>query len=727
MVLGLAAIAAALALTLAHSPLVVAGTNSIAPTNVVGSTKGPARACQGNEVVPQGTTAVRMWLQGNVKPRVRVAVLAGSRTVSSGTQVSGWLGKVMTVPVTPVGRTLRGVRVCFATDRAVQPVLLLGGPSRHPAAGEEPDKMRIEYLRRGPSSWWSLAGSIARRLGMGRAPEGTLAVVTPLALMALALAIVLATILHGLTRHEPVRGGHSPVPPIAGGQATMPQALRAEDVPPKLRRGMRGRLHDRLRRVPGTAWACACVAFLSAASWSVLTPPFQAPDEPSHFAYAQILAETGALPSANASLYSPEESAVLADLDMRTVRYNPAIGTISSAAQQQRLHRDQALPLSRKGIGAGVATSEPPLYYALQTIPYLLGTGGTLLERLELMRLLSALLAGVAALFAFLFLREALPAMHWAWTVGGLCMALAPLLGFMSGVVNPDAMLCAVSAALFYCLARGFRRGLTPRLAIAIGVVTACGLMTKLNFIGLMPGVVLGLVLLARRASRREGPRVAYRSLTMALLIALAPSCIYVLANVLSNHSAAFDAISEGASGTGSHPGSPLEELSYIWQFYLPRLPGMTDYFPGISTIRQVWFDKSVGLYGWLDTTFPNWVYSAALIPAGAIAVLCLRELVRVRLVLRVRAGELVTYAALVGGLLVLFGADSYTESAVYTGAFSEPRYLLPLGVLFASVLALAARGAGRRWGPAVGTLIVLLILAHDLFSQLLVVGRYYG
>ncbi len=46
---------------------------------------------------------------------------------------------------------------------------------------------------------------------------------------------------------------------------------------------------------------------------------------------------------------------------------------------------------------------------------------------------------------------------------------------------------------------------------------------------------------------------------------------------------------------------------------------------------------------------------------------------------------------------------------------------------LLAAALALAARGAGRRWGPAVGAVIVVLFLAHDIFSQLLVLGRYYG
>jgi hypothetical protein len=42
-------------------------------------------------------------------------------------------------------------------------------------------------------------------------------------------------------------------------------------------------------------------------------------------------------------------------------------------------------------------------------------------------------------------------------------------------------------------------------------------------------------------------------------------------------------------------------------------------------------------------------------------------------------------------------------------------------------VLALAARGAGRRRGPAAGALIVVLFFAHDVFSRLLVVARFYG
>ena len=108
------------------------------------------------------------------------------------------------------------------------------------------------------------------------------------------------------------------------------------------------------------------------------------------------------------------------------------------------------------------------------------------------MRLLSALMAGFTALFTFLFLREALPGVRSAWTVGALAVALSPLFGFMSGAVNPDAMLFAVSAALFFCLARAFRRGLSTRLAIGSGLVIATGFLTKLNFVGLAPGAFVG-------------------------------------------------------------------------------------------------------------------------------------------------------------------------------------------------------------------------------------------
>jgi hypothetical protein len=481
-----------------------------------------------------------------------------------------------------------------------------------------------------------------------------------------------------------------------------------------------------LERIPRAAWICAIVAVLNAACWSIITPPFQLPDEPSHFAYTQQLVENLALPkpAAGEQFLSPEEREVMTALHQRHVRDRPATHTITSAREQRILEQTFAQHLPRRSNGeVGGAASDPPLYYLLEAIPYVLASPGTALDQLELMRLMSALMAGVTALFVFLFVRETLPAVRWAWTVGGLAVALTPILGYMSGAVNPDAMLFTVSAAIFYCLARAFRRGLSQRLAVAIGTLTAAGILTKINFLGLVPGVILGLIVLTVIGARARGLRAALLALASALAIAGAPAFLYVLGNLLSNHPALGIA---SITLKASRKGSVLDEVSYIWQFYLPHLPGMKNYFPGISTIRQLWFDRSVGFYGWLDTSFPVWVDNLALLPAALVAVLCVRALIGARAALRAHLAEIAVYGAIGVGLMVLIGASAYYNISEGTG-FAEPRYLLPLLPLLGAALALAARGAGRRWGPSVGALIVVLFLAHDIFSQLLVVGRFYG
>jgi 4-amino-4-deoxy-L-arabinose transferase-like glycosyltransferase len=477
------------------------------------------------------------------------------------------------------------------------------------------------------------------------------------------------------------------------------------------------------RRIPRAAWLCALVAIISAACWSVLTPPFQVVDEPSHFAYTQQLAENHAMPTSSELSFSEEEEAVLHDTHQYEVRQAPEIKPISSAAEQRRLEQALAQRPSRSGEGGvGGAYNDPPLYYALQAIPYTIASSGTLLDQLEAMRLLGALMAGVTALFTFLFIREALPSRRWAWTVGALSVSLAPLLGFMSGADNPDSMLTAVAAVSFYGLARGFHRDFTRGLAAAIGGVLAIGFLTKLNFVGLVPGIVLGLVLLSVRASRTQG-RAAYVSLALSLGIATAPVWVYLLLNLASGHET-LGIISKTLGLKGAH-GSIFDKLSYVWQFYLPRLPGMKDYFPGVWTTRDLWFNRGVGYYGWLDTAFPAWVQNAAIVPAVVLAGLFVRGLVAGRVALRARLGEVAVYAVMALGLLALVGLTSYIYRS--EGAFAEPRYLLPLLPLLGLMLAIAARGAGRRLGVGVGTAIVLLFLAHDLFSQLLVAGRFYG
>ncbi|HST56522.1 MAG TPA: DUF2142 domain-containing protein [Solirubrobacteraceae bacterium] len=762
------------AVTLSRSPLQIVGTNSYSSVASIAQLGADApthsrgiSACQAGEVIPAGTTAIQLSLSTDLGPALNVKALSGGKLLTSGSRPAGWTGVAVVVPVKRVSGRTSGVKVCFTLGSGQGLVKIHGQPTSAsrlpPAASDQTSSdsgpppagstattddgrplggvIRLDYLRPAPSSWFSRASSVTYRLGLGRAWGGRW-----IAWLVIALMLAITSLMSWLLVRE-----------LGQEQARGEQQLHQQGKGPGHEREhaknatRRGWVRKRLQRVPTAAWICALVACLNGASWSILTPVFQAPDEQDHVAYVQRLVEAHQLPrSIGGIYYSPELVAALIDLHTNAVGRHPTVGAISTPAEQQQLQTDLAANPGRDGNGgAGVATAEPPLYYALEAIPYGLGSGGSVLERIQLMRLLSALLGGVTALFAFLFLREALPRVRWAWTVGGLSVAMAPLLGFMSGVVQPDVLIYAICAATFFCIARAFRRGLTSKLALAIGTLTAAGFLSKFNFLGVLPGIVLGLLLVTIR-TRRDGSaragnvvgdpsdervgnspdervsnRAGLRSLAFTAAIAVLPLLLELLLSVLSARSQGGPLSS--AVDTSNQVGSLLDKASYVWQLYLPRLPGMSDDFPGILAARTIWFNGYVGLYGFIDTVFPVWVNNLALIPAGLIAILLVRALVIDRAALRRRLSELLTYAVMTAGVAAVVGGASYTFFIAMQGSYTEPRYFMPLVVLLGAALALAARGAGRRWGPAAGTLIVVLFFAHDIFSQLLVVARYYG
>jgi hypothetical protein len=706
LVAGIALIVAVGALTLTRSPPRVVG---VGTTTDAGSmlplarTLGDANVCQANEALPAGVSAIRLTLGAEYGSNVHVKAYSGSQVLTEGARGPEWTSGSVTVPVRLLSRAASHVTLCFDLSPNSEPIYFLGNktPVSETAVmyagtthtGQPLDgRVGVEYLASGRGSWWSRILFVARHMGVGHALGGTWVTLLIAALMAGVGALAIR-----LTVRE---SAVSHLPPI----------------------DVRGALGC----VPAAAWVCALIAFLNASAWSLIVPPFQGRDEADHFAYVEQLVEDGTLPSNGEEngTYSPQEKLVLQGLHYGEVVRAPQRPAISSVAEQRTLAKDVKAGASLQGSGeAGSATSEPPLYYALQTIPYVVARGN-ILAQLQLMRLDGALFGAVTALLSFLFLRELLPSAPWAATIGALCVALQPLFAFVSGSLNPDSMLFAVAAAVVLCLARAFRRGLTRRLSIVLGILIAVGFLTKLNFIGFVAGVFVGLAVLAVRGARTEGRR-ALRFPALAAGIGIVPVMLYALRNILTSRPT-FGILSGGAGLASTN--SLFHEVSYIWQVYLPRLPGMTHYFNGLATYKDIWFDRSVGLYGWIDTMFPGWVDNVALVPAGVVALLCVRELSLRRAALRARLPELGVYAAITLGVLIMIGASSYLSDVVqHQHAFGEPRYLLPLLPLLGATIALAVRGAGRRWAPVTGAALVILFLGHDIFSQLQVIARYYG
>jgi 4-amino-4-deoxy-L-arabinose transferase-like glycosyltransferase len=495
---------------------------------------------------------------------------------------------------------------------------------------------------------------------------------------------------------------------------------------------------SRRLRLPTAAWVCFAVALLNGIAWGLITPLFQTPDEAGHVAYVQYVAETGKPPTGREpgrlTHFSQEERGLLNVLRWKDVQRRKDDHVPGTATYQKRLERTVDAPASRQsGGGYTTDTNNPPLYYFGAAAVYHLSPWKDLPDRIHLLRLLSALLAACTVLFVFLFLRELLPSTPWAWTVGALAVAFQPMFGFTSSGVTSDTVLYAAAAGLFYLFALSFRRGLTPRLGVAIGALAAIGLLSKLNMVGLAPGILFGLLALmltARGAQRRP----AIRGALVALVVIAVPVTTYIALNTtVWDRNAWF-----GTSGVpplkiklpGVHypkSGTVLDLASYMWQFYLPKLPFMDKTYFETYQLRQTWFNGFIGQFGWLDFGFPQWVYNWALGIAVGLLALAGRELVRLRQLVRARLWELATYVVLTFGLLLLVAGTSFVARLDGAVGYEQPRYLLPLLALYGALIALAARGAGKRYGPAVGVFLVCLAIAHTVGAMLLTLTRYYG
>src|SRR5262249_43139380 len=66
-------------------------------------------------------------------------------------------------------------------------------------------------------------------------------------------------------------------------------------------------------------------------------------------------------------------------------------------------------------------------------------------------------------------------------------------------------------------------------------------------------------------------------------------------------------------SGGGPVPGRPFSVrrvVSYVWQFYLPRLPWLTpDRVTQQLSVYRIWLQEGWGLFGWLEVPLPGLIY----------------------------------------------------------------------------------------------------------------------
>jgi hypothetical protein len=477
-----------------------------------------------------------------------------------------------------------------------------------------------------------------------------------------------------------------------------------------------------VRRIPRAARVAALVALVNAVVWSLLIPPLQSFDEPVHVYYGQFLAETYNVPRpVQGSVISEEELAIMNAVKLLDVVGNPDGAPPWTEIEDRELDTALGSGLGRVSQGAdGGVGSYPPLFYGLGAVAYKLTPSHNLLDRLEAMRLVSALLAAVTAMFVALFVRELLPGRPWAATAAGLVSAFQPMFGFMSGVFNPDLGIAAASAVLFFAVARAWRRGFTWQLGLVIGLALAAGFLSKLAMAAMVPGAATGVLLLAWRWK-------AWRGLAAFAAGGGLPVLAYMLLNRFLWDRPLLLGGGAPAAGAASPPKNNIPEmLSFVWQSYLPRLPFMKDQFTYDFPLWDRYFVGWVGRFGWGDYQFPRWVSDVTLGILLVLLVAAIVFVVRRRGALLRRWPEWLSYAAIAGGLLFLLAYAGYGWKRDTGTDFEQGRYLLPLLALYAGLVAAGLRGFGERVGPIVGSVLVTLAIAHSMWAQILTVIRFY-
>jgi Predicted membrane protein (DUF2142) len=333
------------------------------------------------------------------------------------------------------------------------------------------------------------------------------------------------------------------------------------------------------RALPGARTATAVVLALYlvfALGLAVLVPPFEAPDEPSHIAYATFIATRGELPN----------------------QLDPARKVDGQGHQGPLAYAVMAVVLR-------LVTGGPlPLHLAVNPTHAWHGGGGGI--EVPMFRHDRAAFDGVRNWVAFYLLRILSIAFGFATLLvivptvalmtddeptrllAVLLPATLPQYLFVSSYVTADGLLTLLTALAAYATVRVVREPARTAGYVALGIALGAALTAKKTALFLLPGigVTLGTLVLAGRARLAA---VVRGGAVAGLIVAVIAGWLFVRNTLLY----------------GDPLGSAMEHAT-LGVLYAPRPitdPFFRDVFPRMLGA------SFVGLLGWMNIWLPTWVY----------------------------------------------------------------------------------------------------------------------
>jgi 4-amino-4-deoxy-L-arabinose transferase-like glycosyltransferase len=489
--------------------------------------------------------------------------------------------------------------------------------------------------------------------------------------------------------------------------------------------GTRGR--DRVRRLmpPSSLALLLVIVAVVGLCWALLVPPWQSPDTVAHFAYTQSLAENFRLPGdrhrmAVSSDQSAADGAVGASRGAFYPQASPPSWSRAEYRAYLRLEHGSSPPSKSNGGGPNPASTNPPLYYLYAAAGYLIDAGGTGLGRLYSIQIWGVLLLLGTTVAAWLLAGETFGRRRTAQLACAAVAGLLPMTTFISTSVNPDAMMITVWTFALWLGARVINRGAQPGDCVALCAVNAAGILVKATSYALVVPVVLALALGWLRRPRTERRRTAAVIGLAGLALVLPVIGWLTLAHALGR-----PGINQINSTAAATPFNVRQFLSYLWQFYLPRLPFMTRFrvTPQLP-VYDFWIRQATGVFGWLAVQLPHWVYRIAGVTLGVIAILAVALLTRLRD--RRQLALLSFYALTLIALLGLLHITDYRGIIAGQGTIMQGRYLLPAVGLLGLAVGLIVTRAPIRWRPGACGLALTGLLLIQAISLVAVLEAFY-
>ena len=472
------------------------------------------------------------------------------------------------------------------------------------------------------------------------------------------------------------------------------------------------------------------VAALEVLCWVAVAPPWQGPDETAHFAYVQHLAEVGdapkrAFPNVGAGSESTQQGTAETWFNLRSTvglfGARPLFTTVDRKTWDDRI--EPMFPKANRadGYGPNSQAQNPPAYYVYETIPYKVAGPAHLFRTVFWMRIWTGVLFLLAVAFTWLAAGELFGKRRNLQALAAAAVALLPQAAYMGSIVNADIALTAIWSAFTWLALRLLRRGPAPETLLPIGLVVALSIVTHGRGLPLAaPGAVALVLAFVRHREFRLRTLLPAVGSVAIVLVAL----VYAFHSTDNTGGSAYGGEARFVAGGFTLKGF----VNYVWQFYLPGLPGMNPKIGPAYGFDQVFVYSFFGAFGSLEVGYPGWVYdalhTAELIGLAALlAALWIR-----RSALRASWDVLAVLAAMAAALLFVLHFVAFRDMLGQPG---DPvlvgRYVLPLVSLWALGIAMVASVLPRRFQIGFAAAIAATGVLLQLTGLGLTVTRFYG